>query len=142
MCDSECSCRRITGNPGTGKTTLARLVYEFFLAYNMLQKPVFSEHNGADLKGQYVGEVVCVGRFCLHCCRRSSFHSTDYDACVQVRRCPRFKRCLRKQWAAVYSLTKPMSSRKARAAIPTRKRLSAHCSLKYHLREKISRPYL
>ena len=47
----------ITGNPGTGKTTLARLVYKFFRAYGVLSKDVFVEHNGLELKGEYVGQT-------------------------------------------------------------------------------------
>lgn len=44
----------ITGNPGTGKTTLARLVYKFFRAYGVLSKDVFEECNGLELKGEYL----------------------------------------------------------------------------------------
>ena len=44
----------ITGNPGTGKTTLARLVYKFFRAYGVLPKDVFEECNGLELKGEYL----------------------------------------------------------------------------------------
>ena len=47
----------ITGNPGTGKTTLARLVYKFFRAYGVLSKDVFEERNGLELKGEYVGQT-------------------------------------------------------------------------------------
>ena len=34
---------RITGNPGTGKTTFARLVHKFMYAYGALSKEVCSE---------------------------------------------------------------------------------------------------
>jgi SpoVK/Ycf46/Vps4 family AAA+-type ATPase len=47
----------ITGNPGTGKTTLARLIYSFFRAYGVLSKDVFEERNGLELKGEYVGQT-------------------------------------------------------------------------------------
>eukprot|EP01051_Picozoa_sp_SAG22_P008285 SAG22_NODE_622_length_8493_cov_196.309864_7_plen_1412_part_00 len=47
----------VTGNPGTGKTTFARLVYKFMRAYGVLSKDVFVERNGLDLKGQYVGQT-------------------------------------------------------------------------------------
>jgi hypothetical protein len=47
----------ITGNPGTGKTTLARVIYTFFRAYGVLSKDVFEERNGLELKGEYVGQT-------------------------------------------------------------------------------------
>ena len=47
----------VTGNPGTGKTTFARLFFKFLRAYGVLQKDVFVEINGLDLKGQYVGST-------------------------------------------------------------------------------------
>jgi len=46
----------ITGNPGVGKTTLARLVSRFLHAYGVLPKDTFVEKNGLELKGQYVGQ--------------------------------------------------------------------------------------
>jgi SpoVK/Ycf46/Vps4 family AAA+-type ATPase len=47
----------ITGNPGTGKTSFARLLHEFFFTYGVLRKDVFVKLNGLDLKGQYVGST-------------------------------------------------------------------------------------
>jgi SpoVK/Ycf46/Vps4 family AAA+-type ATPase len=47
----------ITGNPGTGKTTFTRLLFRFLRAYGILPKDVFSEKNGLELKGQYVGDT-------------------------------------------------------------------------------------
>ena len=44
-----------TGNPGVGKTTLARLVSRFLHAYGVLPKDSFVEKNGLELKGKYVG---------------------------------------------------------------------------------------
>lgn len=45
----------ITGNPGVGKTTLARLIGRFLHAYGVLPKDTFVERNGLELKGKYVG---------------------------------------------------------------------------------------
>ena len=45
----------VTGNPGTGKTTIARLFYKFLRAYGILQSehPIFVERNGLELKGGF-----------------------------------------------------------------------------------------
>ena len=47
----------LTGNPGTGKTTFARLVARVLFAYGVLSKEAFVERNGIDLKGQYLGQT-------------------------------------------------------------------------------------
>jgi SpoVK/Ycf46/Vps4 family AAA+-type ATPase len=48
---------RITGNPGTGKTTLARLMFTYLHAYGILPKNAFVERNGLEMKGKYVGHT-------------------------------------------------------------------------------------
>jgi len=45
----------ITGNPGTGKTTFARLLAKFFHTYGVLSKDSFVEKNGLELKAEYMG---------------------------------------------------------------------------------------
>eukprot|EP00929_Paragymnodinium_shiwhaense_P059543 TRINITY_DN29823_c0_g1_i1.p1 TRINITY_DN29823_c0_g1~~TRINITY_DN29823_c0_g1_i1.p1 ORF type:complete len:1556 (+),score=419.81 TRINITY_DN29823_c0_g1_i1:134-4801(+) len=45
----------ITGNPGTGKTTFARLLAKFFYTYGVLTKDSFVEKNGLELKAEYMG---------------------------------------------------------------------------------------
>ncbi|CAE8592115.1 unnamed protein product, partial [Polarella glacialis] len=45
----------ITGNPGTGKTTFARLLARFFHTYGVLPKDSFVEKNGLELKAEYMG---------------------------------------------------------------------------------------
>jgi len=47
----------ITGNPGTGKTTFARLLFKFLRAYGVLKKDVFIECNALELKAKYVGHT-------------------------------------------------------------------------------------
>ena len=47
----------LTGNPGTGKTTLARLMHKFLLAYNVLKKDTFVETTAVELKGKYCGHT-------------------------------------------------------------------------------------
>lgn len=48
----------LTGNPGTGKTSFARLLYRFMRAYGILKSDheIFVERNGLELKGEFMGE--------------------------------------------------------------------------------------
>jgi SpoVK/Ycf46/Vps4 family AAA+-type ATPase len=46
----------MTGNPGTGKTALARKLGEVICAMGLLPKSTVHEISPADVKGQYVGE--------------------------------------------------------------------------------------
>jgi AAA+ superfamily predicted ATPase len=46
-----------TGNPGTGKTTVARLVAEIFKREGILSKGRLHEIRGRDLCGRYIGET-------------------------------------------------------------------------------------
>ncbi|CAE7902736.1 spoVK [Symbiodinium microadriaticum] len=45
----------ITGHPGTGKTTFARLLARFFHTYGVLPKDSFVEQNGLELKAEFMG---------------------------------------------------------------------------------------
>merc|ERR1711939_410393 len=47
----------LTGNPGTGKTTFARLMFKTLLAHGVLKKDVFIERNALELKGEYCGQT-------------------------------------------------------------------------------------
>ena len=47
----------VTGNPGTGKTTFARLLFRFLRAYGVLKKDNFVECNALELKGKYLGQT-------------------------------------------------------------------------------------
>jgi Holliday junction resolvasome RuvABC ATP-dependent DNA helicase subunit len=46
----------VTGTPGTGKTSFARLLHKFCFAYGALKKDILVECSGLELKGQYVGQ--------------------------------------------------------------------------------------
>ena len=45
----------LTGNPGAGKTTAARLLFRALRAYGLLKSNVFVERNALELKGTHVG---------------------------------------------------------------------------------------
>jgi len=45
----------LTGNPGAGKTTAARLLFRALRAYGLLRKNVFVERNALELKGTHIG---------------------------------------------------------------------------------------
>ena len=47
----------VTGEPGVGKTSFARLFFRFLRAYGLLSKDVLIECNGLDLKGEHVGST-------------------------------------------------------------------------------------
>ena len=47
----------LTGNPGTGKTTMARLMARYLHALGVLPYDRFVEKNGLELKGMYVGHT-------------------------------------------------------------------------------------
>merc|ERR1719473_1380335 len=47
----------LTGNPGVGKTTFARLLFKFLRAYGILKRDAFVEVNALSLKGRYVGQT-------------------------------------------------------------------------------------
>ena len=47
----------LMGNPGTGKSTTARLIGEFLFAHGILETGHFTEINALHLKGQYVGQT-------------------------------------------------------------------------------------
>ena len=55
--ESNCLNMVLTGNPGTGKTTVARLMFKFLHAYGVLKKNVFIEANALELKGEYIGQT-------------------------------------------------------------------------------------
>ena len=45
-----------TGNPGTGKTTVARIIGEVFEAYGLVSRGNFREVKRSDLVGKFIGE--------------------------------------------------------------------------------------
>ncbi|MBR2889756.1 MAG: AAA family ATPase [Oscillospiraceae bacterium] len=48
---------RFVGNPGTGKTTVARIVGQLLKERGILSKGYFFEHSGGDFVGMYVGHT-------------------------------------------------------------------------------------
>ena len=95
IADSVLCC---TGNPGVGKTTLARLVSRFLHAYGVLPKDTFVEKNGLELKGQYVGQscprvvdAVADAMGGCECCSQFGARSPDTvagKACSSTRHTP------------------------------------------------------
>ncbi|MBR6044352.1 MAG: AAA family ATPase [Ruminococcus sp.] len=55
--DTPCIHMRFVGNPGTGKTTVARIVGQVLKEKGILRNGSFFEHSGRDLCGRYVGET-------------------------------------------------------------------------------------
>lgn len=50
----------ITGNPGTGKSTIARSIAKYLYAFGVLPRDNFVEKNGLEMKGMYVGHTAPV----------------------------------------------------------------------------------
>ncbi|MBP5469412.1 MAG: AAA family ATPase, partial [Candidatus Riflebacteria bacterium] len=48
---------RFVGNPGTGKTTVARYIAEIFCFLGIISRPNIREYRGVDLKGSFVGQT-------------------------------------------------------------------------------------
>ena len=55
--DSPCIHMRFIGNPGTGKTTVARIIGKILKEKGILRNGNFFEHSGRDLCGRYIGET-------------------------------------------------------------------------------------
>lgn len=55
--DAPCIHMRFVGNPGTGKTTVARIIGTILKEKGILRNGSFFEHSGRDLCGRFVGET-------------------------------------------------------------------------------------
>lgn len=55
--ESPCIHMRFTGNPGTGKTTVARILGNIMKERGILRNGCFFEHSGRDLCGRFIGET-------------------------------------------------------------------------------------
>ncbi|MBQ4111576.1 MAG: AAA family ATPase [Clostridia bacterium] len=55
--DAPCIHMRFVGNPGTGKTTVARIIGKLLKENGVLRIGDFHEHAGRDLCGRYIGET-------------------------------------------------------------------------------------
>ena len=72
----------ITGNPGTGKTTIVRTLAKLFKAINLLPDDNPLEIQGADLKGSYVGQSKDkVNEYCRQAVGRIFFIDEAYSLC-------------------------------------------------------------
>ncbi len=57
-----------TGNPGTGKTTVARLMADMLFSMGIIKRNTVTEINGSELLGRYIGDE---GRLVKQACRRA-----------------------------------------------------------------------
>ena len=48
---------RFIGNPGTGKTTIARYMARIFFSLGVIENTTVKEYRGVDLKGSYIGQT-------------------------------------------------------------------------------------
>lgn len=48
---------RLVGNPGVGKSTMAEVIGRTFYDSGLLEKDIFNEYNGADLKAKFTGHT-------------------------------------------------------------------------------------
>lgn len=72
----------LTGNPGTGKTTVARLIGEILREEGLLSQGQFIEAGPGDLKGQYVGETpVKTAELCRRAKGGILFVDEAYELC-------------------------------------------------------------
>ncbi len=55
--DAPCLHMRFLGNPGTGKTTVARIIGRVLAEQGVLRKGFFFEYKGLDFLGEYVGQT-------------------------------------------------------------------------------------
>ncbi len=55
--DTPCLHMRFTGAPGTGKTTVARIIGKIFKEEGILRKGSFFEYGARDLCGKYIGQT-------------------------------------------------------------------------------------
>ena len=55
--DRPCIHMRFTGSPGTGKTTVARIIGQIMREEGILRKGAFFEYSGRDLVAEYVGQT-------------------------------------------------------------------------------------
>ena len=55
--EAPCIHMRFVGNPGTGKTTVARIIGRILREKGILRNGSFLEHSGRDLCGRFVGET-------------------------------------------------------------------------------------
>ena len=55
--DRPCIHMRFTGSPGTGKTTVARIIGQIMKEEGILKKGAFIEYSGRDLCAEYIGQT-------------------------------------------------------------------------------------
>ena len=70
----------LTGNPGTGKTTVAELMSKVLSKTKVLPKGVFKKYTAAELQAQYVGQTIPKVAKMFEECRGGTIFLDEFDS--------------------------------------------------------------